>query len=62
MRRGGEPESVWRSVAGQDAEYNPTPDDPGDGDEDRCRNRHCVDRRRLRQRQNYPFVLWCMRT
>ena len=36
MKRGGEPDSVWRSVTGQGAEEAPTPDDPSDDDEDRC--------------------------
>jgi len=36
MKRGGEPDSVWRSVTGQGDEDAPTPNDSGDGDEDRC--------------------------
>ena len=39
MQRGSEPTSVYRSVAGGGAEDDPTPDDPGADEENRCRDR-----------------------
>jgi hypothetical protein len=39
MRRGGEPESVWKSVTGEDADEALPPHDPTWQQGDRCRDR-----------------------